>query len=186
MERRSKFELCKPALGRMRQTKPVRNLRPIAGTSRIRLFAGEPKANGADIAADPTLTVAWSSFPANLPRSAWLSVSIPSNGLEVLFTDARVGIRSRFPTGPTFLCRSLSKRYLSFNATETILPSRLFLSNGRFLPQLPPSSFHNQVPGLSSECASRSSRATKLASSLHLLHVQSQRPRGQYPLRRLF
>lgn len=46
-------------------------------------------------------------------------------------------------------------------------------------------SFHNQVPGLSSERASRSSRATALASGLHFLHVQSQRPRGQYPLRRL-
>lgn len=58
----------------------------------------EPKANGADIAADPTLTVAWSSCPANLSRSAWHSVSIPPNGLEVLFTDARVGIRSRLST----------------------------------------------------------------------------------------
>ncbi len=85
-----------------------------------------------------------------------------------------------------FRAEALPSGALFFNATETILPSRLLPSSGWFLPQLPPSSFHNQVPGLSSECASRSPQATALASSLHFPHVQSQRPRGQYPLRRLF
>jgi len=81
---------------------------------------------------------------------------------------------------------AFSSGAVSSNATETIPPSRSLPSNGWFLPQLPPSSVHNQVPGLSSECASRSSQATALASSLHLLHIQSRRPRGQNPLRRFF
>ncbi len=97
------------------------------------------KANGAGIATDPTLTSAWSSLPANLPRSAWRSMSHLPTGWEPIVTGARTGIRSRFSADPTLLGRSLSKRCQPSGATETIHPSRLLPSSGRFLPQLPPS-----------------------------------------------
>ena len=97
------------------------------------------------------------SVPSRLPIQSYLSVPKPFQAVLYLSTLPRpFPLRDCFPQAAGFC--------LSFH-----LPS-----------------FHNQVPGLSSECASRSSQTTALASGLTLMHVQSQRPRGQYPLRRLF
>ena len=97
------------------------------------------KANGAGIATDPTLTSAWSSLPANLPRSAWRSMSHLPTGWEHIVTGARTGIRFRFLAGPTVPDLSLSQRYLPFHVTETDPPSRLLFSSGWISPKRLPS-----------------------------------------------
>ena len=108
-----------------------------------------------------------------------------SNGLEAIVTGARAGIRFRFPTSPTFPGLSPSKRCLPSGDTETV--PLLAATSLKRLDFASASSLHRSATrflALPVDLRSRSPQSTALASSFHLLHAQSQRPRGQSPPRR--
>jgi len=107
--------------------------------------------------------------------------------LEGFVTGARAGIRFRFPVDPALHGRSLSKRCRPSGDSETI--PLLVVTSLKRLDFAWASSLHRSATRFLAypvDLRSRSPQTTELASSLHLLHAQSQRPRGQSPPRRLF
>lgn len=144
------------------------------------------KANGADIAAGPTLTSAWSSLPANLPRSAWRPMSHPPTGWRPVVTGARTGIRFRLSTGLPVPGRSHFRFCPPSGDTETIPLLAAPSLNPDFACASPLIRSATRFLAEPADLLSRSPQSTALASGSRFLHAQSQRPRGQSPPRRMF
>ena len=145
-------------------------------------------ANGADIAVDPTLTDAWATLLANHPRSAWRPMSHHRTSRQILSPALAPASGSPFQRFQLFQAEALLCCTCLSVAPRPIIHIGLQVSSGwisgsRLLSIHQPSA---ECPALPVELRSRSSQATLLASGLNLLHARSQRPRGQFPPRRLF
>ena len=143
-------------------------------------------ANGAGIAADPTLTSAWSSV-SSAPEGASVSKALGARCLSAC-PKARVlspalapasGVCLRSPV--LALGRSLPPARHPLGQCRDrwlVLPA---FSNGcfRFYPSA--SSIADQTIGLTADIASHSPQTSRLASGRNLRHAASQKVRGQMP-----
>lgn len=128
-------------------------------------------------------------FSSGKPSEERLASDVsPPNKSADFVTGARAGIRFRSPAVSILPGRSPSALHLPSFGTETDHPlmacllKRLNVRPKSFIPPR----WQTECPVYPVEKQSRSPQTTSLASGLTLLHVWSQRPRGQFPSRRNF
>lgn len=150
-----------------------------------------PHANGAGIAADPTLTDAWASFRAMLaaePRAiavqerTWRPMSGPARAIlrssqQGFVTGARTGIRCSLLPCHCFRSRGFDRNRHAQSLDRGRVPLPFRFTAAPACAFAAPRS--GQVLGPSGVTASRPSSTSRLAFGRSLLHAVSRRARGQ-------